>query len=169
MGRIGHAASIVAPSQRPVRRRIGAPDAGERAKGIDPKPACESFGSPIDPATFAANRTAPTRKCGFAHGSCIAIRNSGIGRPHFFPLDCRKPAPWTQKPAYIPLARDRAFASAVRFALSEAEIVMAELLSRYEIRPLDARPVLPIGLITIEPSYEPYFQLEAVYAHNLGG
>jgi len=41
-------------------------------------------------------------------------------------------------------------------------LALARLLSRYKINLPDARPVLPIGRVTIEPSYEPTFQLDAV-------
>jgi hypothetical protein len=46
--------------------------------------------------------------------------------------------------------------------LLEAEMVMAQLLSRYAISLPGARPVLPVGRVTIEPSYEPLFRLESV-------
>ena len=47
-------------------------------------------------------------------------------------------------------------------ALLEAEMVMAQLLSRYTISLPDARPVLPVGRVTIKPSYEPLFRLESL-------
>jgi cytochrome P450 len=46
------------------------------------------------------------------------------------------------------------------FALSEAQIVLARLFSRYKIGLVDARPVLPIGRVTTGPSHEPMFALE---------
>jgi cytochrome P450 len=48
------------------------------------------------------------------------------------------------------------------FALSEAQIVTAQLFSRYKLSLPDTRPVLPIGRVTIEPSYYPLFRLDAV-------
>jgi len=48
------------------------------------------------------------------------------------------------------------------FALLEAEMVMAQLLSCYAISLPGARPVLPVGRLTIEPSYEPLFRLDSV-------
>jgi hypothetical protein len=45
--------------------------------------------------------------------------------------------------------------------LSEAEMVMAQLLSRYRISLPGVRPVLPVGRVTTEPSYEPLFRLDA--------
>ena len=41
-------------------------------------------------------------------------------------------------------------------------MVMAQLLSCYAISLPDARPVLPVGRLTIEPSYEPSFRLECL-------
>jgi cytochrome P450 len=73
-----------------------------------------------------------------------------------------KTAPWTQMPAYIPFGAGPRICIGLSFALSEAQIVLARLLSRYKINLPDARPVLPIGRVTIEPSYEPTFQLDAV-------
>ena len=43
-----------------------------------------SFGPQTNPTTFAARRLKPTRRCILAHGSCIAIGDSGIGRLRFF-------------------------------------------------------------------------------------
>jgi cytochrome P450 len=73
-----------------------------------------------------------------------------------------KTAPWTQMPAYIPFGAGPRICIGLSFALSEAQIVMAQLLSRYKISLPGARPVLPIGRVTIEPSHEPLFRLDAV-------
>jgi len=74
----------------------------------------------------------------------------------------RKAAPWTQTPAYVPFGAGPRSCIGLSFALSEAQIVLAQLLSRYQISLPGARPVLPIGRVTIEPSYEPLFRLDAV-------
>jgi cytochrome P450 len=73
-----------------------------------------------------------------------------------------KTAPWTQTPAYIPFGFGPRICIGLSFALSEAQMVMAQLLSRYTISLPDVRPVLPVGRITIEPSYEPLFLLDPV-------
>ncbi len=73
-----------------------------------------------------------------------------------------KTAPWTQTPAYIPFGSGPRICLGVSFALSEAQIVMAQLLSRYRISLPDAHPLLPVGHVTIEPSYEPLFRLDPV-------
>jgi hypothetical protein len=41
-------------------------------------------------------------------------------------------------------------------------MVMAQLLSCYTISLPGARPVLPVGRVTIESSYEPIFRLESL-------
>jgi len=73
-----------------------------------------------------------------------------------------KAAPWTQMPAYIPFGAGPRICIGLSFALSEAQIVLARLLSRYKINLPDGRPILPVGRVTIEPSYEPTFHLEAI-------
>jgi cytochrome P450 len=73
-----------------------------------------------------------------------------------------KTAPWTQMPAFIPFGAGPRICIGLWFALLEAEMVMAQLLSCYTISLPGARPVLPVGRVTIEPSYEPLFRLESV-------
>ena len=71
-----------------------------------------------------------------------------------------KIAPWTQMPAYMPFGAGPRICIGLTFAMSEAEIVLAHLLARYRISLAGAKPVLPVGRLTIEPSYEPGFTLE---------
>jgi cytochrome P450 len=73
-----------------------------------------------------------------------------------------KTAPWTQTPAFIPFGAGPRICIGLWFALLEAEMVMAQLLSRYTISLPGGRPVLPMGRVTIEPSHEPLFRLESV-------
>ena len=70
-------------------------------------------------------------------------------------------APWVQMPAYLPFGAGPRICLGLNFAMAEAQIVLAHLLSRYRVSLPKGRPVLPIGRITIEPSYEPKFRLEA--------
>jgi len=74
-----------------------------------------------------------------------------------------KAMPWTQMPGYIPFGAGPRLCIGLSFALAEAQMMLAMLLQRYELRlPRDDRPVLPIGRRTILPSYQPMFGLEAV-------
>jgi cytochrome P450 len=70
-------------------------------------------------------------------------------------------APWTQNPAFVPFGAGPRICIGFSFALLEAEMVMAQLLSRYRISLPGARPVLPVARVTTEPSYEPLFRLDA--------
>ena len=69
-------------------------------------------------------------------------------------------APWMQIPAYIPFGAGPRICIGLSFALTEAQIVLATLLARYQVSLPVGKPVLPVGRVTIEPSYEPLFQLE---------
>jgi cytochrome P450 len=73
-----------------------------------------------------------------------------------------KPAPWVQTPGYIPFGAGPRICMGLHFALAEAQIVLAHLLSRYRISLPGAEKVMPIGRVTTEPSVEPGFGLEAV-------
>jgi cytochrome P450 len=73
-----------------------------------------------------------------------------------------KTAPWTQTPAFVPFGAGPRICIGLWFALLEAEMVLAQLLSRYAISLPGARAVLPVGRVTIEPSYEPSFRLDSL-------
>jgi cytochrome P450 len=69
-----------------------------------------------------------------------------------------KPASWTNDGAFMPFGAGPRICIGATFALTEAQIMLATLFSRFKIS-LDApRPVLP----TTAPSYEPLFQLERI-------
>ena len=46
------------------------------------------------------------------------------------------------------------------FALAEAQIMLATILQRYTLAIASKRPVMPVGRLTIQPSYAPKFRLE---------
>jgi cytochrome P450 len=71
-------------------------------------------------------------------------------------------SPWTQLPGYMPFGAGPRICIGLSFALTEAQIILALLLSRFKITVSDERPVLPIGRVTTEPSHEPLFALEAI-------
>ena len=69
-------------------------------------------------------------------------------------------APWVQIPAYVPFGVGPRICIGLNFALAEAQIVLARMLSRYGVAIEAGPPVLPIGRVTIEPSHEPTFVLK---------
>ena len=71
-----------------------------------------------------------------------------------------KAAPWMQMPAFLPFGGGPRVCIGLSFALAEAQIVLACLLMRYKIGLTKSEPVLPVGRVTIQPSYEPAFRLE---------
>lgn len=70
-----------------------------------------------------------------------------------------KAAPWMQMPAFLPFGGGPRICIGLSFALAEAQIVLAWLLTRYNIGLTQSEPVLPVGRVTIAPSYEPTFRL----------
>ena len=73
-----------------------------------------------------------------------------------------KPAPWTGGAAFLPFGAGPRICIGATFAMAEAHIMLATLLSRFRITLEAARPVMPVARITTAPSYEPSFQLERI-------
>jgi cytochrome P450 len=68
--------------------------------------------------------------------------------------------PWTHG-AFVPFGGGPRICIGASFAMAEAQILMATLLSRHRIELVDTRPVMPVGLITTVQSYEPRYALSA--------
>ncbi len=73
-----------------------------------------------------------------------------------------KPNPWISEPAYLPFGGGPRICIGAGFALAEASIVLATLLSRFEISLDDDRTVMPVGGVTTTSNIEPWFRVEAV-------
>jgi cytochrome P450 len=73
-----------------------------------------------------------------------------------------KPSPWTGTGAFLPFGAGPRICIGATFAMAEAQIVLATLLSRFKVTLDASRPVLPVARVTTAPSYEPWFQLERV-------
>lgn len=73
-----------------------------------------------------------------------------------------KPSPWTGTPSFIPFGYGPRICIGATFAMAEAQIMMASLLSRFAVVLQDSRPVLPVANVTTAPSHEPCFTLERI-------
>ena len=71
-----------------------------------------------------------------------------------------KAAPWVTEPAFLPFSAGPRICIGASFAMGEASIVLATLLSRFELSLDSARPVLPVGGVTTSPDHEPLFTVE---------
>jgi cytochrome P450 len=73
-----------------------------------------------------------------------------------------KPSPWTSIGAFLPFGAGPRICIGATFAMAEAQIVLATLLSRFKVRLDASRPVLPVARVTTAPNYELWFQIERV-------
>ena len=74
-----------------------------------------------------------------------------------------KLSPWTSIGAFLPFGAGPRICIGATFAIAEAQIMLATLLSRFRVTLEDAsRPVMPVARITTAPSYEPWFRLERI-------
>jgi len=71
-------------------------------------------------------------------------------------------APWTSIGAFIPFSGGPRICIGAAFAMAEAQIVLATLISRFEFGLESDRPVLPKATLTVVPDVEPWFRLEPV-------
>jgi len=73
-----------------------------------------------------------------------------------------KASPWTSGGAFLPFGAGPRICIGATFAIAEAQIMLATLLSSFRITLDDPRPVMPVATVTTAPSYEPLFRLERV-------
>jgi cytochrome P450 len=71
-----------------------------------------------------------------------------------------QPSPWTSGGAYLPFGAGPRICLGAVFSLAEAQIMLATVLQRYTLATESNRPVMPVGRLTILPSYTPVFKLE---------
>jgi cytochrome P450 len=69
-------------------------------------------------------------------------------------------SPWTSNGAYLPFGAGPRICIGAVFALAEAQIMLATMLRRYTLTIESKRPVMPVGRLTIQPSYAPMFKLD---------
>lgn len=68
-------------------------------------------------------------------------------------------APPPERFAYLPFGAGPRVCIGAQFALTEATLVLARLIQRYRIVLQDREPVMPVAVVTIQPSRAPAFQL----------
>jgi cytochrome P450 len=68
-------------------------------------------------------------------------------------------APTVPRFAYLPFGAGPRVCVGAQFALTEAVLVLAMLMQRFEIATDDARPVLPVGIVTTQPDHPARFRL----------
>jgi cytochrome P450 len=71
----------------------------------------------------------------------------------------REPALNFAEGPFMPFGGGRRTCLGATFALTEAQITLARLIDRFEIALDDARPVMPIAIVSTTPSIDPYFHL----------
>src|SRR5262249_151246 len=69
------------------------------------------------------------------------------------------PQAYLSLPAYLPFGAGPRSCLGAAFALTEASILLAFLLARFEISIADRRPVLPVAILSTVPDREPWFGL----------
>lgn len=72
-----------------------------------------------------------------------------------------KTNPWVTEPAFMPFGGGPRICIGASFAMAEASIILATMLSRFEWSLDDPRTVLPVGGVTTAPNIEPWFRVEA--------
>ncbi len=73
-----------------------------------------------------------------------------------------QPSPWTANGAFLPFGGGPRVCIGASFAMAEAQLILATLISQFEVTLDAARPELPRATISTAPSYEPSFNLTSI-------
>ena len=68
-------------------------------------------------------------------------------------------APAVDRFAWLPFGSGPRVCIGAQFALVEATLVLSRLLASFQIAPVDRRPVMPVGVVTVYPDRNPAFRL----------
>lgn len=71
-------------------------------------------------------------------------------------------SPWTSMEHFLPFGAGPRICIGAAFSITEAQIILAHLLSTYELKLEDRRPVLPVFRLATIPDHDPYFSLTPV-------
>jgi unspecific monooxygenase len=77
----------------------------------------------------------------------------------FDPLRFMPEAPPPPRFAFMPFGAGPRICVGAQFAMAEAVLVLASLVRRFHIKLADARPVMPVAVVTTQPDHAPIFQL----------
>ena len=70
-------------------------------------------------------------------------------------------APTVPRFSYLPFGAGPRVCVGAQFALTEAALVLAMLMQRFEVTLEDTRPVLPRAIVTTQPDHPATFRLRA--------
>jgi len=70
-----------------------------------------------------------------------------------------QPAP--SRFAFMPFGAGPRICVGAQFALAEATLVLATLIGRFRISRVDARPVMPVAIVTTQPDHAALVRLSA--------
>ena len=73
-----------------------------------------------------------------------------------------KPNAFLTEPAFLPFGAGPRICIGASFAMTEASVILANVLGRFHIGLESERPVLPVATVTTAPDHEPWFTLEPV-------
>jgi unspecific monooxygenase len=62
--------------------------------------------------------------------------------------------------AYLPFGVGPRVCIGAHFALTEATLVLAELMRSFRIELVTSRPVLPVAIVTTQPDHAPLFRVQ---------
>ena len=78
----------------------------------------------------------------------------------FIPERFLPSAPAVDRFAYLPFGVGPRVCIGAHFALTEATLVLAELMRSFRIELMTTRPVLPVAVVTTQPDHAPQFRLQ---------